>query len=90
MGRFLAAGALLPVRTKDGWELKDERGICRVCINTKQENREILSTLQPEPPRTFDVTILADGKTPVPFMAYDDFFLLNPSLSVWGLFNGMI
>lgn len=70
----LQQGALLPARTKEGWELKDERGICRVCINTKQESREILSTLQPEPPRTFDVTILADGKIPVPFMAYDDFF----------------
>lgn len=65
---------LHPMITEDGWSLMDASGTSRMHIQTKQEPREIWSTLQPEPPQTFDATVFPDGKTAVPFMAYDDFF----------------
>lgn len=61
-------------QTDGGWEILDSQGSCRMRITAKQESREIWSTLQPEPPQTFDAVVLPDGNTPVPFMAYDDFF----------------
>ena len=65
---------LHPVTTEAGWSLMDLSGTTRMHIQRKQEDREIWSTLQPEPPQTFDATVSPDGKTAVPFMAYDDFF----------------
>lgn len=61
-------------QTDGGWEILDSQGSCRMRITAKQESREIWSTLQPEPPQTFDAVVLPDGTSPVPFMAYDDFF----------------
>lgn len=66
--------ALQCTHNADGWVLSDSHGNSRMRINTKEESREIWSTLQPEPPQTFDAAVFPDGKTAVPFMAYDDFF----------------
>lgn len=66
--------ALHARQTEGGWEILDSQGSCRMRITAKQESREIWSTLQPEPPQTFDAVVLPDGASPVPFMAYDDFF----------------
>ncbi|MGE4526273.1 MAG: alpha-xylosidase [Sphaerochaeta sp.] len=66
--------ALRPVGTESGWDFLDEHGKTRMRIHTKEEKPEIWSTLQPEPPQTFDAVVFPDGKTAVPFMAYDDFF----------------
>ena len=65
---------LNPEKTGDGWNVRDESGRIRMKITTKYPRREIWSTLQPEPPETFDAVIFPDGKTALPFMAYDDFF----------------
>lgn len=65
---------LYPEKTNEGWIVKDDHGQIRMRIKTKETPREIWSTLQPEPPETFDAVILPDGKTEVPFLAYDDFF----------------
>lgn len=61
-------------KTDAGWELFDSQDDMRMRINTKQRPIQVWSTLQPEPPQTFDAQVLADGKVSVPFMAYDDFF----------------
>lgn len=66
--------ALKSERTDDGWTIADGKGAIRMKIATKEAERKIWSSLQPEPPETFDATVYPDGKTPVPFMAYDDFF----------------
>lgn len=66
--------ALHSVKTNEGWDFLDSQGKIRMRINTKDESREIWSTLQPEPPQTFDAVVYPDGETSVPFMAYDDFF----------------
>lgn len=70
----LSAGKLSVNKTGDGWSLTDECGNVRMSIKTKDEQREIWSTLQPEPQETFDAIVYPDGKTAVPFMAYDEFF----------------
>lgn len=62
------------VKTEAGWSVRDEAGHPRMNINIKDAPREIWSSLQPEPPETFNAVILPDSKTSVPFMAYDDFF----------------
>ena len=61
-------------KTGDGWCIKDGNGQLKMKIHTKGTPREIWSSLQPEPPETFDAVMYPDGKTAVPFMAYDDFF----------------
>ncbi|MDT4761058.1 alpha-xylosidase [Sphaerochaeta sp. PS] len=66
--------ALHPNKTDTGWVLLDSLGKTRMQITTKEGSREIWSTLQPEPPQTFDAVVFPDGETAVPFMAYDDFF----------------
>ena len=60
--------------TAEGWVIKDDAGKVRMKIRTKVDVRKILSTLQPEPPETFDAVVYPDGSTAVPFMAYDDFY----------------
>ncbi|MDD4680899.1 MAG: alpha-xylosidase [Clostridia bacterium] len=70
----LLSTRLHPEKTDEGWSIKDEKGHLKMTIQTKDTPREIWSTLQPEPPETFDVVVFPDGKTAVPFMAYDDFF----------------
>ncbi|MBO4732753.1 MAG: hypothetical protein J5597_08155 [Spirochaetaceae bacterium] len=52
--------------TEEGWLIKDNSGKRRAFINTKQEKREIWSTLQPEPPAVLDGAVYPDGKTAVP------------------------
>ncbi|MHC1691506.1 MAG: alpha-xylosidase [Sphaerochaetaceae bacterium] len=70
----LSQKPLYAVKTAAGWSIRDEAGHPRMNINTKDVPREIWSSLQPEPPETFNAVILPDSKTSVPFMAYDDFF----------------
>ncbi|MCR4713950.1 MAG: hypothetical protein K5751_06160, partial [Treponemataceae bacterium] len=59
---------------EEGWAIKDANGKRRAFISTKQEKREIWSTLQPEPPAVFEAAVYPDGKTAVPFAGYDTFF----------------
>jgi alpha-D-xyloside xylohydrolase len=66
--------ALTAEKTEEGWTIIDGKGATRMKIATKVAEREIWSTLQPEPPETFDAVVFPDGKTPVAFNAYDDFF----------------
>lgn len=61
-------------KTDAGWSFSDENKQLKMKITTKDVPRHMWSTLQPEPPETFDAVVYPDGKTAVPFMAYDDFF----------------
>ncbi|WP_320128817.1 TIM-barrel domain-containing protein [uncultured Sphaerochaeta sp.] len=70
----LVQGKICPEKTDEGWDLKDGNGKVKMRIHTKDFPREIWSTLQPEPPETFDAVVFPDDKVAVPFMAYDDFF----------------
>lgn len=65
---------LYPEKTDEGWVVKDDSSQTKLRIKTKDVLREIWSTLQPEPPETFDAVVVPDGKTEIPFMAHDDFF----------------
>uniref|UniRef100_A0A7C3IHI0 Alpha-xylosidase n=1 Tax=Gracilinema caldarium TaxID=215591 RepID=A0A7C3IHI0_9SPIR len=74
MSSSLKKISLFPEKINEGWIIKDEYGQLRMRVRTEMPPREIWSTLQPEPPETFDAVILPDGKTEIPFLAYDDFF----------------
>jgi alpha-D-xyloside xylohydrolase len=58
----------------DGWEILDTRGTVRMRVVTADAPTKSWSSLIPPPPETFDATVLPDGKTGVPFMAWDMFF----------------
>lgn len=85
----LPVNMLRSVKTREGWTLLDEQGKTRATIRTTEEKRNIWSTLQPEPQETFDTVIYPDGQTPVPFMAYDEFFpSQSESMSLGFVKNG--
>ncbi|HKL86260.1 MAG TPA: alpha-xylosidase [Treponemataceae bacterium] len=58
----------------DGWGLYDDNKNLRMKISTKISPVEIWSTLQPEPPESFDSIIYPDAKIDVPFNSQDNFF----------------
>lgn len=70
----ISAETLSPQRTDDGWSIVDSHGRTRMSVSTKDEAVDIWSTLQSEPPETFEAVVYPDGKTAVPFMAHDEFF----------------
>ena len=70
----LSAKELHAKKTDNGWDVADAEGQVKARITTKEVKRDIWSTLQPEPAETFDAVVFPDGKTSVPFMAYDEFF----------------
>lgn len=64
----------LSVRTTEsGWEAVDPRGNVRVRIDTKERPIRLWDRTMPAPAETIRLTILPDGQTAVPFMAYDTF-----------------
>lgn len=60
--------------TPKGWKILDSDGNLRSSISTVKVEREIWSTLQPEPPESFYASVYPDGKKEVPFSGYDNFF----------------
>lgn len=65
----------LDVRTVEGgWEIVDERGTERARVNTAEPAVRPWSELLRAPEETLDLTVLPDGRTSVPLMAYDQFF----------------
>jgi len=70
----IAVKELHTKKTGEGWEIADDKEQVKLRITTKEVKRNIWSTLQPEPAETFDAVVYPDGKTAVPFMAYDEFF----------------
>ncbi len=74
----LRQSALNAVRTDSGYTLTDENNVSRMMINTSGFPIKYWSGLQPEPQDSFDAVCYPDGKTAVPFMAYDNFFPQQP------------
>ena len=70
----LSPGTIHSEQNAEGWQFSNEAGRVIMKIITEGTPREIWSTLQPEPPETFNALVFPGGKTEVPFMAYDDFF----------------
>ena len=58
----------------DGWEIIDTKGITRMRIVTSDAPTRFWSDQLPPPPETFDATVVPDGHTKVPFMAWDMFY----------------
>jgi alpha-D-xyloside xylohydrolase len=62
------------VRTDNGWEIIDRSGRLRMRVDTADPSIVTWSDLLPGPDETLNASVYPDGKTPVPFMAYDQFF----------------
>lgn len=56
-----------------GWEIIDERGYRRMLINNCLPPTQPWGDHHTEPPEAFDAIIYPDGKTAVPFLAWDLF-----------------
>lgn len=61
-------------KTDTGWAMLDGSGNVRFSINDLNPEREIWSTLQPEPPASFVASAFPKAGTEVPFVGYDAFF----------------
>ncbi|MBE2222096.1 MAG: alpha-xylosidase [Anaerolineae bacterium] len=60
-----------------GWQVIDAHNKIRARVNICEPAIKHWSDLQPAPDETLDLELFPDGKTKVPFMAYDQFYPLN-------------
>lgn len=66
------------VETDTGYRILNEDGRLCMTINTGAYPLHHWSDLQPDPQDSFEAVVYPDGKTAVPFMAYDNFFPHQP------------
>jgi len=59
--------------TTEGWNLIDRSGVVRMRITTAPKPIKHWSSLLPPPQEFFEASVFPDGRTEVPFMAYDTF-----------------
>ncbi|HHX02517.1 MAG TPA: alpha-xylosidase [Firmicutes bacterium] len=69
----LAQKTLRVNKTAPGWELIDGDGAMRMRITTQARPIKKWSSLLPPPQDFFEAAVFPDGRTEVPFMAYDTF-----------------
>jgi len=55
----------------------------RMRLSTRDGERHFWSKLQPEPETSFDAVVFPDGRTAVPFAAFDEFFPKQPESFSW-------
>lgn len=63
--------------TVDGWNIVDSQGRVRLSVATESSPLRSQVAGLPAPPERFAVTVIPDGKTPVPFMTTDRFFPMS-------------
>jgi len=73
------------VETSAGWEVRAPDGRARLRVTAREQPRETWSHLQPEPQPGFDVVVVPDGRTAVPFAFDDEFFPKQPESFALGL-----
>lgn len=71
---FPAESRLHSQRTRTGWVFLDEQNVARATVRTVAHSIDKWSHQIPPPGESFEVTILPDGVTEVPFAAWDQFF----------------
>jgi alpha-D-xyloside xylohydrolase len=76
--RSLRPVRLVVKQTATGWEARDGRGRVRARVTNVELPTKHWSDLMPPPPPSFRFEVLPDGKTGVPFMAWDSFFPSSP------------
>lgn len=74
MEESLRTVPLAAQKTDSGWHIIDAHNVVRARINICDPIINKWSDLQPPPDETLDLELFPDGKTKVPFMAYDQFF----------------
>jgi len=69
----LAPMPLAVCATETGWEIRDARGVLRMALNTALPPIQPWGDHQTAPHPAFNATVYPDGRTAVPFMAWDLF-----------------